>query len=356
MITINFVGDISLNNKYERFQADGVIPFADIEEIFTTADFNIGNLECLCAHGGDENKLKVPRLRTSESALDLLKPLHFNMLSLAHNHIYDACEGGIDCTIAKLKSLDATPIGYQQDANADSFLWKANVKGMPFAVITAIHKDTNPHLPERVHLNLPFYDADRIVEAIQTAKQEKHFVAVYLHWGGKTEEGFMPDWYEIQDAHRFIDEGADIVIGSHSHTVQPFEKYKGKYIFYSLGNFCFDDVETDGKIYPIGRYRKRKGIIATLRIDENHHHYDVAVQRIHNVGGIIQRQNGKLKLGLRNINFKMLERFKLLWKFYFLWFRKISPIFIYLTEIPDSLGNKLSKFKLSKLVHHLKSQ
>lgn len=355
MITINFVGDISLNNKYEQFQADGVRPFADVEELFSMADFNIGNLECLCTHDEKENKLKVPRLKTSESALDLLKPLHLNMLSLAHNHIYDACEGGIDCTIAKLNSSGITPIGFQQDTNANPFLWAVEVKGMPLAVITAIHKDTNPHLPDNVHLNLPFYNTDRIVEAIRIAKQEKRFVIVYLHWGGMTEEGFMPDWYEIQDAHRFIDEGADIVIGSHSHTVQPFEKYKGKYIFYSLGNFCFDDVETDGKIYPIGRYRKRKGIIATLNIDENNHTYDVAIQRIHNIDGFIQKQKGKLKLSLRNLRFKLLENCKPVWKLDFLCFRKISPIFIYLLESPDSLGTKLSKFKLNKLLKHIKS-
>lgn len=354
MIKINFVGDIGLNNKYEQFQADGMRPFEGVEELFAMADFNIGNLECLCAHDGEENKLKVPRLRTSESTLDLLKPLHFNMLSLAHNHIYDACEGGIDCTFAKLKSLGITPVGYQQDAKANPFLWETVVKGMPLAVITVIHKDTNPHLPENVHLNLPFYDADRIVETIRTAKQEKRFVAVYLHWGGMTEEGFMPDWYEIQDAHRFIDEGADVVIGSHSHTVQPFEKYKGKYIFYSLGNFCFDDVETDGKIYPIGRYRKRKGIVATLNIDENSFNYDVAVQRIRNVRGFIQKQNGRLKLGIRNLKYKVLMRNKPLWKLDFQWFRKVSPIFIYLVESPDSLGTKLSKFKLNKLLNRFK--
>jgi len=355
MISINFVGDIGLNNNYQELQKKGKRPFAEVEDIFAIADFNIGNLECLCATDGEENKLKNPRLRTNEDALNLLRPLHFNMLSLAHNHIYDACEGGITNTLAKLASLGIQPIGYQSDTNDDPYLWKTEVKGMPLAVITAVHKDTNPHLPENVHLNLPFYNANCIEEAIRTAKLENCFVAVYLHWGGKTEEGFMPDWYEIQDAHRFIDKGADVVIGSHSHTVQPIELYKGKYIFYSLGNFCFDDVETDGKIYPIGRYRKRKGVVVTLKIDENDFHYDINVQRIHNKNCYIHPQKGRLKLKWRNIRFQVLKRCKPLWKLDFLWFRKVSPIFIYLAESPDSMGTKLSKFKLNKLLSRFKS-
>ena len=355
MIRISFVGDISLNNGYQKLQEQSKSPFAEVENIFTSVDFCIGNLECLCAADGQENKLKVPRLKTNESALDLIQPLHFNMLSLAHNHIYDACEGGISCTLAKLKSIGIIPIGYKFNADEDPFIWKAEVKGMPLSVITAVHKDTNPHLPGNVHLNLPFYDADRIVEAIREAKQKKCFIAVYLHWGGMTEEGFMPDWYEIQDAHRFIDEGADVVIGSHSHTIQPFEKYKGKCIFYSLGNFCFDDVETDGKTYPIGRYRKRKGIVVTLDIDENDFSYGVRVQRIRNKKCFIHKQSGMLKLRLRNARFQVLTCCKSLWKLNFWWFRKISPIFIYLMESPDPIKTKLSKFKIDKLLNRIKS-
>lgn len=355
MIRISFVGDISLNNGYQKIEKQGERPFAAIEYLFNASDFNIGNLECLCAADGVENKLKNPRLRTNEDAINLLRPLHFNMLSLAHNHIYDACEGGISCTLDKLASLSITPVGYQSDAENDPYLWKTEVKGMPLAVVTAIHKDTNPHIPENVQLNLPYYDPNRIIRAIKTAKQEKCFIAVYLHWGGKTEEGFMPDWYEIEDAHRFIDEGADVVIGSHSHTIQAFEQYKSKSIFYSLGNFCFDDVETDGKIYPIGRYRKRKGIVVTLNINEDDFHYDVHVQRIHNENCIIHPQKGRWKLLWRNARFQVLKRCKPLWKLDFQWFRKVSPIFIYLAESPDSLGAKLSKFKLNKLLSRIKS-
>ena len=150
------------------------------------------------------------------------------MLNLAHNHIYDSCHVGIACTIFKLQSLNILPIGFQPAQDANPYLWETTIHGMPFAIITALHHDTNPCLPDNLDLNIPHYNVEKIIAAINIAKNKDCFVAVYLHWGGRTEKGFMPDWYEIQDAHRFIDEGADVIIGGHSHTIQPFEKYNGK--------------------------------------------------------------------------------------------------------------------------------
>ena len=354
MIRINIVGDISLNNKYNTFRKENSNPFEDIEPLFADADLNIGNLECLCTDGIRENKLKVPRLKTNKNTLDLLSPLHFNMLGLAHNHIYDNCEEGIACTLDKLRLLNIQPIGYGIYAGDNPYVWEMEVKGLPIAVITALHKDTNPHLPDNAQLNLPWYDVQRISSEIRKKKTDGCFVMLYLHWGGKTEKGFMPDWYEIQDAHHFIDEGADIVIGGHSHTEQPYEKYKGKYIFYSLGNFCFDDVETDGTIHPIGRFRKRKGLLIRLNIRKNCL-YEINVQRIRNENGFIRRKQSNIRLLFRNIRFKLLEQCKPLWKLNFIGFRKFSPLFFYLFENTDSFKTKTSKFKLKKIFNHMKS-
>lgn len=356
MIKINFIGDVSLNNGYQQLVQEGKNPFEQVEDLFADAALNIGNLECLCSLEGQENYLKVPRLKTSPEAYNLLNPLHLTMASLAHNHIYDVCEAGIQCTLDRLKELSIQAIGYRSDAETNPFEWNCSIKGMPITIITALHSDTNPHLPADVKLNLPFYSKEKIVDAIQQAKQENRFVAVYLHWGGMTEEGFMPDWYEIKDAHCFIDNGADIVVGSHSHTVQPHEVYKGKSIFYSLGNFCFDDVVTDGKTYPIGRYRKRKGLMVCLEIDEQSHHYTVKTQRLRNDDKYIKKESAQLKLRLRNLRFLILKNIKPLWKFNFIWFRKVSPIFIYLAESPDTMKTKLSKFKLNKLTQRFNSK
>ena len=81
-------------------------------------------------------------------------------------------------------------------------------------------------------------DVAHLKSAIKTAKAECDFTVVTMHAG--IEYTSTPNQAQITFAHTAIDDGADIVIGAHPHWPQTIEKYKGKYIFYSLGNFIFD--------------------------------------------------------------------------------------------------------------------
>ena len=72
---------------------------------------------------------------------------------------------------------------------------------------------------------------------IKKLKNETDVVITYFHWG--TERKYYPDQVQKDFAYKAIDSGADAVIGSHPHVIQGIEKYKDKYIAYSLGNFCF---------------------------------------------------------------------------------------------------------------------
>lgn len=353
MIKINIVGDISLNNIYEKYYQRGVCPFKGVEHIFQDADLNIGNLECLCSTSKEENKLKQIRLRTSPETLNLLKPLKFNILNLAHNHIYDMNEVGIKESIDKIIYIGSDYIGYSTDSVSDSYVKYIKIKSSTIAIITAIHKDTNLKLPDNVNLNIPFYNVDNIVKLIKDAKRQADFITLYLHWGGKSEKGFMPDWYEIVDARTFIDNGADIVVGGHSHTVQPYEKYNDKYIFYSIGNFCFDDVISDGIIYPIGRLRKRRGLILSLKINGNR--YSVEKKFIKNTNGIITGNSFyRANMSVKNLLFKILKTNKVLWRLYFAVFRKLSPFYIFLFEDSRSFLNKIKMVRLTSITKQLK--
>ena len=62
----------------------------------------------------------------------------------------------------------------------------------------------------------------------------------FTHWGAEYNENFTKTQQE--QAHQIIDAGADVIFGSHPHVVEPMEEYKGKIIFYSLGNFVFDQL------------------------------------------------------------------------------------------------------------------
>ena len=77
-----------------------------------------------------------------------------------------------------------------------------------------------------------------MVNNINTAKDNgAQLVIVFTHWGQEKET--VPDEVQVELGHAAIDAGADLVVGSHPHVIQGYEKYHGRYIVYSLGNFCF---------------------------------------------------------------------------------------------------------------------
>jgi poly-gamma-glutamate synthesis protein (capsule biosynthesis protein) len=82
----------------------------------------------------------------------------------------------------------------------------------------------------------------KTIEAIWQAKKDSSFVVVYAHWGDE----YSPiTEYQKSLAHSFIDAGADLIVGSHPHIIQETENYMGKNIYYSLGNFIFDQYFSD---------------------------------------------------------------------------------------------------------------
>ena len=81
------------------------------------------------------------------------------------------------------------------------------------------------------------YDPARALEAIKTARGQCDYLVVYVHWGVERET--EPKDYQRAMGRQYIDAGADLVIGSHPHVLQPVEYYNGKPIVYSLGNFVF---------------------------------------------------------------------------------------------------------------------
>lgn len=81
-------------------------------------------------------------------------------------------------------------------------------------------------------------DIKNLIESIQKAKNNADIVVVTMHAG--LEYTREPTPLQTDFAHTAIDNGADVVIGAHPHWIQGIEQYSGKYIFYSLGNFIFD--------------------------------------------------------------------------------------------------------------------
>ncbi|MFH1789949.1 MAG: CapA family protein [bacterium] len=243
-VSLIAVGDISYSRGVERTvkkENDINYPFYKIKDYFKSADLIFGNLETPITQGREIAYLEM-LFRSNPGTQQALKEAGFSVLSLANNHTMNFGEKGLKDTFDYLDKAGIKYVGAgmnEQQANHPVYIEK---KGIKFAFLAYNDADVVPASYEagNNHAGTAFMRSVQMVEAVKEAKQNSDFVIVSMHSG--TEYIGEPNHSQSNFAHAVIDAGADLVIGHHPHVVQTMEKYKGKYIFYSLGNFIFDQM------------------------------------------------------------------------------------------------------------------
>lgn len=248
-VSLIAVGDISYSRGVEqkvRQQNDINYPFLKIKDYIQGADLAFGNLESPITPGQ-----KIPDFemifRSNPGTEQALKQAGFSIMSLANNHTPNFGEKGLEDTFGYLQDAGLQYVGAgmnTQEASQPIYMEKNGIK---FAFLAYNDPDVVPATYEasKNHAGTAFMRIDKMSAAVKEAKQKADFVIVSMHSG--VEYADKPNNSQIQFAHAAIDAGADLIIGHHPHVVQPIEKYKGKYIFYSLGNFVFDQIPQETK-------------------------------------------------------------------------------------------------------------
>ncbi len=235
-ITVFLVGDIMLNRGVEymvekKGEGDFKFPFLKIAENLQKADILFGNLEGTISDKGFKVGSKYS-FRANPKAIEGLKYAGFDVLSLANNHALDFTREALKDTFQRLKEAGIDYIG----------------TGSP--VIKEINSSTGS--PLRIaflaytNLGSPFWgigwadwdNLEEIKKEIKETKEKADILIVSLHAG--KEYSSEPNQFQIDFSKAAIEAGADLVVGHHPHVIQRNEKYKNGYIFYSLGNFVFD--------------------------------------------------------------------------------------------------------------------
>jgi poly-gamma-glutamate synthesis protein (capsule biosynthesis protein) len=241
-IKLTFVGDIMLDGLPGKYIKAGKDPFLSFASLFKQSDKTIGNLECVVGTTGKaENKPFV--FMANPRVLPLIKK-YFSAVSLANNHTGDY---GPQAFSKMIDLLDKSGIAYFGGGKEIRSAHKPiifDVKGKRIAVL-----GYNIFLPRSFEAlddrpGNAWGEPDYIVADIKKAKDfyGADIVITYPHWGW--EEDKIASARQQFLAHLMIDSGADAVVGGHPHVTQNIEMYKGKPIFYSLGNFVFDGFDT----------------------------------------------------------------------------------------------------------------
>ena len=237
-ITMAFVGDLMLADGPGKLIRAGKDPFIHVEPVLKGADLRIGNLECVVSPKGSPEP-KPWTFRAPQRALTLLKR-HFSAVSLANNHTGDFGKAAFVDMLERLERAQMPYFGGGRHLRAAHEAFITEVRGKRIGIL-----GYNGFFPRSFEAldDTPghaWLDEDQVVQDIRHAKETLRvdFLVVYPHWGWEYQR--LASKRQREMARLMIDSGADAVIGGHPHVTQDVETYRGKPVFYSLGNFVFD--------------------------------------------------------------------------------------------------------------------
>lgn len=236
MITITAVGDVTIGRNVQYSGAsifekelkkqggDINFIFRNVKDIFSEDDLTIANFEGVLA-----DEYTIPSNKKGNSFLFLGPPSYTEALknnsveavTMENNHVGDFGQDGIDSTIAAMESA--------------GILW-ANKSHIAYFEAQGIRVAMLAY--QTLNQNISSNELkDLVAEDITIAKQTCDVVTVSFHWGEELD--YAPRENQIMLGRAAIDAGADLVLGHHSHRINPIEYYKGRYIVYSLANCSF---------------------------------------------------------------------------------------------------------------------
>ena len=225
--TITFVGDMMFDRYIrERAEVHGYAQvLSDTTGLLAESDILIGNLEGPITtfapvsdwrEGGPNHYTFTFATTVAQTMADV----GFDAVILSNNHILNFGQEGLRQTKDHLLDVG---IGYTGAPDDVYTPWRQSLGHQDAAIYPYSTRYTG--------------DVERLLEDIRREAADV-FVVVYAHWGDEYET--EPNRGQRTLAHRFVDAGADLVVGAHPHVVQSKEQYKNAWIYYSLGNFVFD--------------------------------------------------------------------------------------------------------------------
>ncbi len=240
-VNVCAVGDILLyRGVRDRLIENGYdYPYERVKHILKKADIAFGNLECPLTDGGSPVlKRRDLIFKGDPDNACALKKAGFDVLNLANNHTMDYGRGGLVSTLNLLQALKIRVVGAclnPELARKPVFVCRhgSTIGFIGYTVFPPegyIYSEDKPDVAR--------VDEERMRKEIGDARKHCDFLVISFHWGKEYE--FFASENQKKLAHAAVDSSASLVIGHHPHVLQGIEQYKGKLIFYSLGNFVFD--------------------------------------------------------------------------------------------------------------------
>lgn len=229
--SIVFGGDMMFDRYIRTIteRVGGDYLFSCIDHALLGADLVVANLEGPItgepSRGGADLAFTFP----PETA-ELLKRHNISIVNIGNNHISNFGTEGVRSTLSSLDAAGMHSFGDPLEHRVAT----TTVGGILLAFVNYNQFDHQ--------------SSSDVLQNIRIMRESGFLPVVYTHWGEEYQEATGG---QKRLAHEFVDAGAEIVIGSHPHVIQEHEVYAGKHIYYSLGNFIFDQYFSDAVTYAL---------------------------------------------------------------------------------------------------------
>ena len=213
-----------------------------MQDLIKGADYSVCNFEAPVETNGEPALKAGPNIQQHKETIKLLKEQGFDLLLLANNHIYDYGTQGLQETLNEAEKNSIETIGANIDFKKTYKPLIKTIGGVKFGFINACEAQFGQLTSDESKLGGYAWINHSIIDyTVINLKKEVAFIVFFAHAGLEHYDVPLIEWRNRYK--RLCDLGVDCVIGSHPHVPQGYEKYNGKYIFYSLGNFYFPESE-----------------------------------------------------------------------------------------------------------------
>lgn len=239
-IKILLLGDNMLAQSIGTRISEGEDFYQNFHSVFSQYDLIIANLETNVSNPNTGKPVKAGgwNFNTNSSALLQMKSAGINVISLANNHTNDYGKKAFSEMLELLKQNNIEYFGGGHNLIESFTPAILNIRNFHICLwgfndIEKKYANTSSKVAGTAYL-----DKNLIKISLDTYQEQCNFKIAYPHWG--QELTTKSNTKQIEYAHFMIDSGFDLVVGSHPHVVQDTEEYKGKKIYYSIGNFIME--------------------------------------------------------------------------------------------------------------------
>lgn len=255
------VGDMmlgrSITNKGSKNNYKNM--FSGVSDLWKDSDYVAGNLECVLLDNASdyEKNDKEIHINAETKTANVLKENGFTLVSLANNHLADFKAKGVVNTLDTLDKVGLKHVGAGRNLTEAAEYDMQEINGVKIATIAVSDIIPKDFAARDSKAGILTTKTLKYYQAVKDASEKADLVIANIHWG--VEYGMTETEAQQQLARNLINWGVDVVIGSHPHVLQPVEKYGDGIIFYSMGNFVFDQ----------GWSRTKDSMVLNYYVDED---------------------------------------------------------------------------------------